>query len=406
MHAGSNFFKASLVLSTKMNNEEFGLTHRINLSPSYRKGFILGSYFLLLFTFKNIIPSQYLRWLELIITIMLIPYILRQGRLYIRLEMTLIFFYMIWLFVSARIHMTQFDDLLSVYAYCTLLFVVLSLTWSVKEVRVIQLMALLGVISFVLILFLSNGLESIGAVSRSRVPYGEALINANGIPVYVYLGLICASDLYLNKKMGTFVWTFLLVMFLYALFLSASRSGFVGLLIILAYVARGKIKTAIPRKRAFIVIGIVTAVFLLIEISSSILPEYIFKRLFIFANYSDNGRSELVQLALNYAKGNWLVGRGSAFWRLNTGNSYGSHNLYVDTLLAYGIPGVLLIVSIVALFVKKSLKYRNSFAITAMVLLLIHTLLESGREIGFWGILIIVYTTISSLRKRLIYGKN
>jgi len=223
----------------------------------------------------------------------------------------------------------------------------------------------------------------------------------NELSFLINMGVVFA--LYLlgnfdNKKIKILLWTFI-VIFIFTILSTGSRTGFVVLLLILLIWLLGKnIKKNIP----YLVILFAVAIIYITVIPTEIFERLLETRSQIEAmNFTSRGDIWENGLRAWQEKDAFLLGTGNNTWATLYGEKHSlvmsSHNSYIQTLVELGVIGLILFLSIYFYLFKKAWYLCRKFDTVYLlfILPLLVTMLTLGttgrRWVFLFGILIVKF---------------
>lgn len=283
------------------------------------------------------------------------------------------------------------------YTFIAIYFVVLSLyRVDKKNVEIFLFSALYGA-TFAALLLIFSGATLVGSTSeRVTLSIFGAQMDPNASSVLMAFGVIIAFYFLMYRKKTKLLLIPLIICSL-AVILTGSRSGLFGTMFS-AFVLFAnylmKNKSSVLKKMSQ-VIAIITIVTVIVNIIVKVVPVSVIQRLVDFESYSGGSNRDIIWGSLfPYFKQKPFMGYGIGssveLTRIIFSKYTGAHNTYLQVLLDLGIIGLFTFLMIPGSIVIRSIKYKNIFAISLILLVIIPALfLDSINQRYFWNSLIL-----------------
>lgn len=248
-----------------------------------------------------------------------------------------------------------------------------------------------------IIVIISNPI--IGKINLPDIKLLHVIVNKNSIPYLISPGLFIVVDeiqrLKLNNK-KKFCEILQIVILLYAGIYPMSRGGFLSLFLPLIIneffrIKEEKIIISLKRLSLFILLALILANFL---------PKQYFERLLNIENYTlknSSGRDILILKALKLVEENKIIGMGIGYYQKILEKNYGTHNIFVDIYIAFGIIGVILTI---ILFIYPIIKKMNSKTVSWLIMTIVAAMVESQLSYQIWIPLAMAWANTYSFSKK------
>lgn len=367
---------------------------------------LLSLYFMSTVFISLFLPNSINKYWELIFVALILYSMIMQDKKAFRITfpVILLFYFALWQLINVVYWNEPMSTLLEQYAFFGVFVLASTCQDFVDEVIVCKFIVM-AVLGYCIVFIGTNYGNLMSLVSRTTIYIFDKVVTANAISYTVCIGVMSLMELMRAKKIKTMLGYIVLAVFTICFFISRSRSGFAYLVFILATYIFFAINKSTSSSRVIKLTRIAIAVGILFAIVIMIIPPQYYQRVFVISQYSLSGREQLQVLALKKAVDHLFMGHGLTYWQtLNTG-VYGSHNLFVDTLLESGIPGLLLIVLFAGWFVIQAIRQKSFLLVCCVSFMILNAMVESGNATSYWICAILASTQVMKLQ-RLQKQKN
>lgn len=280
----------------------------------------------------------------------------------------------------ARYNATYLMPYISMVTFAFFFISLCSIVWSKKEIVLLLRVLCFSCTIYAAILIYSNsGLWSL--TSAQRISYLSGSINRNIGAFTVTPGAICAillfhynNDRSLAKKV---YYLFSFATCSYTIVALSCRSAFVSL-VLGVFILLWNISRETHHQKFGLIHGLMIAagVLLLMAISSKYLDGHMSARLF---DYSDTGREDLWERAIDLIKVKPVFGGGFGYWEDN-GGSMGTHNTFLTYMLISGVVGGAILAIFYIGFAFECLRSNIILPFAFAAESIMHTLTESSLD--------------------------
>ncbi|GEM_PF-1195597 len=337
----------------------------------------------------------------LVISSLLISMLRKKQRVILKMEDISVFMFIIYILLSSFWSINQmvvistttsFTLLVILYLFCT------NKTYSILEKNYIKICSIMGC------LFLSIYLISTKNLFYNRVfiiTSDGNIADPNGLSASIAFGiLILFSYLFkVKKKSKILVISVCIIIMLYAMLLTGSRGGMVGLFFgVSIYLIMDTHKKKISKARLFS-FGLVLFIMLLTIINTEIFQRYvnqdILERLTIsnIIETGGTGRFSIWENSVQAFSQRPLVGygfgNGPYMLEKYYGSYIGTHNIIFFLLLGTGIIGFILFSYFIFNIIKATIIKNDSLTLSMIIMLIVFSLsLDYILDKNFWNVMI------------------
>lgn len=245
-----------------------------------------------------------------------------------------------------------------------------------------------------------------GVITRQVLTILGAQMDPNNQSAFLIIGITISSYILINKKSKVSYCVFLIgviIVNIYAMFLTGSRGGLVSLVLILLTLSllseKGDKLISKQTIRNFIIILLIVLVTYFL--AKAFLPEKIFDRLFVISGYQ--GGSDRVNIWGNAIKifiDNPLIGGGwGSYWGYN-GYYIVIHNTFLSVLIDGGLVGIILFFLPSLFIFVRSIKQQYVLPILILISGLAPSFfIDAINKRFFWNAIIVSMILVTSKSK-------
>lgn len=364
---------------------------------------------IILFSFLgSLILPNYITNLFKPIVIIMTMFIFFKSKKKMNLYLVIIFFsLLITLFlgsINIFIHNLKYMNLISFEINILFFFCLVFMLSNFRNKYLFNKSIKYSSLLLAIVVVMSNPI--IGEINSAEIKLLSIYINKNSIPYLISPGLfILINELQeLNLNFKSKIYGILqLIILLYAGIYPMSRGGFLSLFLPIMINELYKFK----KRKVIYSIKPLVIITLVCFFSYLFLPSQYIERLLNIENYTlekSSGRNVLFLEALEYVKDNKIIGMGLGYYQKVLGKSYGTHNVFLDIYLAFGMVGVAIFI---LLFIYPIIKKINSKTISWIVMAMVAAVLESQLSYQIWIPLVMAWgnTYSFSKKRRVLWQK-
>ena len=292
-----------------------------------------------------------------------------------------------------------------------LLYLVFAIVLINEEKTSEQLCFFVWLIVFSCIVFsiavtVSNPIWSTTILNRTSLKVLWIKMNTNQIAYIPLIGLSVMPLIinnFIAQKHKSLIYVLLffsIILFIYVILLSLSRSAFMAMIMIIVFWFL-KIQKRLLKKKMLIICTIeILALVIILCVIYKHIPVYQKQRLFSIESYSDStGRLESYRQAIDEVK-QPLWGNGTGVW-----SSGKIHDLYLKLYYEVGIIGIITMIIFFVYLLVTTVKIKHGLFFV-LIPVITQSILESGDAYTFWIPIILIIVAIKTIKKNDLGKEN
>lgn len=252
-------------------------------------------------------------------------------------------------------------------------------------------------------LFFSHPYRGI-VVSRQVLYLFGQEADPNNQAAFLLPGVSIALHYIFEKKKNILIGILTILVNTYVSFLTGSRGGLVGIVLISTYILASVIRSTETREKIKLFLIVVVIGVAIYFLTINFLPEVIANRIFVFSSFEGGSGRDLIwsnAWELFGSNSNFLFGAGwGSYWGHN-GVFAVLHNTYLSMLCDVGIVGFLLFMLPIGIITFQLLRRKNRLPVLLLISGFIPSLFIEGiNKRFFWNVLFVLLLSYKSISER------